>query len=679
MSSSEYPGVEEETQRIIDRFAEMMRDFQEEGARDGDDDKDDRAPLVIIEDDNEEEEEDAPFDGGSYCAAAHGEDREADDLRPYDDGADRRPLILFPVDDRRMRDADEEPDGDRTLVMMGTAGDDDLDRAAAPVSIDDRIVGQEKEYDDGDGEEEEEEGEEDDGGGETSETPADGRPPIGSPARGSASYENVRVVRVARGVVDDGSTAIVIDEARLNVAAYSSIVVADSSPSFAPSSGAGSSSHTNLNGAAYETAALVSYLYAEEPAVKTVPHTRQRLTPLQVNAVLSLIEADHAHIVVPPDADDGAYALSGPIDPAAAAVCALPRAASSAVDAHLERVLVEEEEAVDPKAYYVDALEHYPVEIAMAIGWDYKPAVNFGVARYMSIAGTPLLAEEGGLLPDEIPRRRTAPPNAAAAATATAGQLLASCAEGVEPRDEAVKRHRALVDRRRRHPPMGMDLELVAALLQAEADTGLARDPCNLGEMRRLLRLAVGARIKPSKVDRKIDRYAVPWAYGICCALDRRDVDEVLSSPEGAAAVRARMDRAWAAETGAGDPEGAAAAGATAAAAAPLGRKPLRPLAPYLSDAEYRARLERLEPPLLAALVQVIPLEARGRTHLDAGDYVVYESNLAVGAPLSPPMGHSLAQKVMRFRRAAGMAPRACDLAPKPPSIVFVRDCPPAP
>ncbi|AJF97877.1 hypothetical protein TW95_gp1143 [Pandoravirus inopinatum] len=321
--------------------------------------------------------------------------------------------------------------------------------------------------------------------------------------------------------------------------------------------------------------------------------------------------AGHAHVVAPADVDHAAYALSCPL-PAEG----LPAEAAATIDAHLEQALVDDERVLDMAAYHTAALVHYAVEIAMAIGWDYKPAVNFAVARYISVAGTPLLAEEGGLLPDEIPRRRR-PHRHAEAKTATNrrhhrrdhdaggdrmclyddsdddsssvadhGDNLFGANDGdnnnddsededeiilpAETRDEAVARHRALADRRRRHPPMGMDLELVAAVLQAEAEDGLARTPANLDEMRRRLRAAVGTRLKPSKADRKIDRYAVPWAYGVCCALDRRDVDEVLASPQGAAAVRERAARAWAAET--------AADGSTAVAS--TARKPPRPLAP---------------------------------------------------------------------------------------------------
>ncbi|AVK76147.1 hypothetical protein pneo_cds_540 [Pandoravirus neocaledonia] len=527
----------------------------------------------------------------------------------------------------------------------------------------------------------------------------DGRPPLAPHAIGTHAQSSPRVVHIARGIVDDGYTVLAIDEHRL-----------------APG---GTGAYTNLNGEAYATADLVAYLYAEEPASKSVPHTRQRLTQAQVNGLLALMAAGHAHLVAPADVDGAAYALTRPLS---SPTDALSHEAAATVDAHLEAALVDEERAVDLAAYHAAALVHYAIEIAMAIGWDYKPAVNFAIARYISAAGTPLLAEEGGLLPDEIPRRRhphrrRASTNARGAcplATDLCDDRGGTDANGnmdtvgnyddmddddnyddddenqegaprdggggqgerdegdiaipAETRDEAVARHRALADRRRRHPPMGMDLELVAAVLQAEADDGgLERSPANLDEMRRRLRTAVGARLKPSKADRKIDRYAVPWAYGVCCALDRRDVDEVLASPAGAAAVAERVNRAWAVQSAGGGPDDGTAA---------PGRKPPRPLAPYLSDAEFAQRLARLDPPLLAALSRVIPLEARGRSDLDAGDYVIYESNLALGAPLSPPMAHSLAQKVMRFARQAGTTPRACDLAPKPPAIVFVRDCP---
>jgi hypothetical protein len=486
------------------------------------------------------------------------------------------------------------------------------------------------------------------------------------------------------------------------------------------------SAYTNLNGAAYTTADLVNYLYAEEPASKSVPHTQQSLTQAQVNGLLALIADGHAHVVAPLDTDHATYALSCPLDSSSA----VPPDVTAAVDAHLECALVDDEQAVDLVDYHVAAFEHYAVEIAMAIGWDYKPAVNFAIARYINIAARPLLAEEGGLLPDEIPRRRhphrlgeqyrDQPHEDMHDAVSDSGYddddvacddddhmdddavvgLLChshalddpnqdmeqnggdtrgpdacpmdSVLVAAETRDEAVARHRALAEHRRRHPPMGMDLELVAALLHAEAEDGLAAVSANMDEMRRRLQIAVGSRLKASKAARKIDRYVVPWAYGICCALDRRDVDEVLASQDNAEAVRRRAACAWTAE--ASRPGGAQGSNALARA----GSKPPRPLAPYLSDAEYVQRLSRLDPSLLAALSRVIPLEARGRSDLDAGDYVIYESNLAVGAPLSPPIRHSLAQKVMRFRRQGGTIARACDIASKPPPIVFVRDCPSA-
>nr|UMO78692.1 hypothetical protein [Pandoravirus belohorizontensis] len=653
MSASEYPGAEQEAQRLIDQLDSLMLDGG-------------RRPQDWIE------------------------ARTRTDVRPDDGDALDRSLRVAPG---RRRRGDGGIDGKDNLARGPYGrneegrrfGDDpfadDMDGVDDVDDLDDldRVGSYEGDGDDDEQAEEygtDRQGESDGApeSGRAREARGDGRPMVVR----EATDRRARVLDVARGVVDDGEALLVIDEHRL--------------------AAGGTGAYTNLNGAPYRTADLVAYLYAEEPADKSVPHTRQRLTQAQVNGLLALVAAGHAHVVAPADVDHAAYALSCPL-PAAG----LPTEAAATIDAHLEQALVDDERVLDMAAYHVAALAHYAVEIAMAIGWDYKPAVNFAVARYISAAGTPLLAEEGGLLPDEIPRRRhphrrpvettgchdqgvghdgpdlmcihrgddsgdggdSEDDGEAATAVDEDGIILPA-----ETRDEAVTRHRAQADRRRRHPPMGMDLELVAAVLQAEAEDGLPRTPANLDEMRRRLRVAVGSRLKPSKADRKIDRYAVPWAYGVCCALDRRDVDEVLGSAQGAAAVRERAVRAWTAETSTGD--GPLAPSATSAA-----RKPPRPLAPYLSDAEYAQRLARLEPALLAALSRVIPLEARGRSHLDAGDYVIYESNLALGAPLSPPMGHSLAQKVMRFRRQAGTTARACDLAPKPPAIVFVRDCPP--
>ncbi|AGO84278.1 hypothetical protein psal_cds_492 [Pandoravirus salinus] len=675
MSASDYPGAEQDAQRLIDQFDSLMLDGGQrpQDAR-ADELARDRAGDYRV--DRDDDDDDGDFG------------RERERIAAYDDARER--------DIDRFGRGDGDNDGNDDEFLDGMDDVDDLDRVGL--------------YDDEDREDEDEEyGTKQDRDAERVDRTRgvaivgrdsdriarrDGRPVVVR----EPTEQRARVIGVARGVVDDGEALLVIDEHRL--------------------AAGGTGAYTNLNGAPYRTADLVAYLYAEEPADKSVPHTQQRLTQAQVNGLLALLAAGHAHVVAPADVDHAAYALSCPL-PAGG----LPAEAAATIDAHLEQALIDDERAIDVAAYHTAALVHYAVEIAMAIGWDYKPAVNFAVARYISVAGTPLLAEEGGLLPDEIPRRRRPHRHPEAAAAAVTERLwqrrghdarsdlmclgdddddgesssyVADHGENLfdgrdddgdranddgddddgeiilpaETRDEAVARHRALADRRRRHPPMGMDLELVAAVLQAEAEDGLARTPANLDEMRRRLRAAVGARLKPSKADRKIDRYAVPWAYGVCCALDRRDVDEVLGSPQGAAAVRERAARAWTAETLTGG--GSTAATSTA-------RKPPRPLAPYLSDAEYAQRLARLEPALLAALSRVIPLEARGRSHLDAGDYVIHESNLALGAPLSPPMGHSLAQKIMRFRRQAGTTARACDLAPKPPAIVFVRDCPQAP
>ncbi|QBZ81081.1 hypothetical protein pclt_cds_487 [Pandoravirus celtis] len=668
MSASEYPGAEQEAQRLIDQFDSLMLDGgrrPQDRPRDAraDDLGRDRAGEYRIDaggnDENGDDDDDDVFGQEQEQTSAYDRARQGDLDRFDSDG------FLDDMDD--IDDLDRvgpyegaRDDEDEEYGMDRNRSDRQMDRAGDVVIM---------------------------GRGPERSARGDGRPMV---VREATRRRTPSVLDVARGVVDDGETLLVIDEPRL-----------------APG---GTGAYTNLNGAPYPTADLVAYLYAEEPADKSVPHTQQRLTQAQVNGLLALMAAGHAHIVAPADVDHAAYALSCPL-PAEG----LPAEAAATIDAHLEQALIDDERVLDMAAYHTAALVHYAVEIAMAIGWDYKPAVNFAVARYISVAGTPLLAEEGGLLPDEIPRRRRPHRHAEAMAAtdrrrrhqrgdhdaggdrmclydggdddsssmADHGDNLFGDDNGdynnsdsedegeiilpAETRDEAVARHRALADRRRRHPPMGMDLELVAAVLQAEAEDGLARTPANLDEMRRRLRAAVGTRLKPSKADRKIDRYAVPWAYGVCCALDRRDVDEVLASPQGAAAVRERAARAWAAETAA---DGSTVATLTA-------RKPPRPLAPYLSDVEFAQRLGRLEPALLAALSRVIPLEARGRSHLDAGDYVIYESNLALGAPLSPPMGHSLAQKVMRFRRQAGTTARACDLAPKPPAIVFVHDCPP--
>jgi len=530
--------------------------------------------------------------------------------------------------------------------------------------------------------------------------PQDGSPPENAPAPnwgrpvlavgdpdamnvgpdGHTPSTRVELLDVARGVRDDGDTVLVFQE--------SAIVSGGTRP------------YVNLNGDAYETAPLLAYLYAEEPAEKSVPHTQQRLTQAQVNAIMSLMADGHMHIIVPPDVNDAAYALSRPLDPADGARALLPSAVLHAIDAHLEHAIVDHERSIGARPYYVAALKHYAVEIAMAIGWDYKPAINFGIARYINVAGTPLLAEEGGLLPDEVPRLAfTRKVHAASVSTSSSSSSTtisapppssAATADNdndggdskdadvghtqeitvVETRDEATTRHRNMARHRRTHPPMGMDLELVRALLRAEAD-GVESSPAALDEMRCRLRMAIGDRIKPSKIDRKIDRYAVPWAYGICCALDKREVAEVLESPRGAASVRERVSRAWAKEVGI---DTMAQSPSQSYGPSPSAER-LRPLAPYLSDEEFVQRLEQLESALLAAIARVIPVEARGKSDLDAGEYIIYESNLAVGTPLSPPMGHSLAQKVMRLQRQAGTRPRPCDLAPKPPSIVFVRDC----
>lgn len=664
MSASEYPGAEQEAQRLIDQFDSLMLD----GGRRPQDWVEARDRTDAYRDDGD------ALDHGLHTVAGRRRRRSSDGI---DDGDLAREPYGRSEEGRQFGDDPFTGDMDDVDDLDGMDDLDDLDRVGPYEEVDDDADGDSEQVEEyGVGREGEPEGAPE--SDRAREARGDGRPTVVR----EATDRRARVLQVARGVVDDGEALLVIDEHRL--------------------AAGGTGAYTNLNGAPYRTADLVAYLYAEEPADKSVPHTRQRLTQAQVNGLLALVSAGHAHVVAPADVDHAAYALSCPL-PAGG----LPSEAAAAIDAHLEQALVDDERVLDMAAYHAAALAHYAVEIAMAIGWDYKPAVNFAVARYISAAGTPLLAEEGGLLPDEIPRRRHphrhAPTEAAPNgrdASHDAGDLMClhrdddddALSDGdpdedgggeegretgeiilpAETRDEAVTRHRALADRRRRHPPMGMDLELVAAVLQAEAEDGLPRTPANLDEMRRRLRVAVGSRLKPSKVDRKIDRYAVPWAYGVCCALDRRDVDEVLGSAQGAAAVRERAMCAWTAETSAGGGSLAPSAAAVTSAA----RKPPRPLAPYLSDVEYAQRLARLEPALLAALSRVIPLEARGRSHLDAGDYVIYESNLALGAPLSPPMGHSLAQKVMRFRRQAGTTARACDLAPKPPAIVFVRDCP---
>lgn len=761
MSASEYPGAEQDAQRLIDQFDALVldggrrpqdiaslddvsRDGDGENKRFGDNDTQeavarlssallgrpapDRRDMVtdregeprgvrvagrsataatgsLIRDPWSELDEDA-HNSTSWIDSANGDMEDVDDLDRLFDvsaseadtrrGSDMRQWFNAPTGDYGTDGGAMSNRGTDVLPYYARGDEDDDDAAAEIENGDDldRVEGVSHyggiEYDDidwGDVPSER-------------ERARDGRPPLARHATDAHARSSPRVIHIARGIVDDGYTVLAIDEHRL-----------------APG---GTSAYTNLNGEAYATADLVAYLYAEEPADKSVPHTRQRLTQAQVNGLLALMAAGHAHLMAPADVDGAAYALSRPLS---SPNDALSHEAAATIDAHLETALVDEERAVDLAAYHAAALVHYAIEIAMAIGWDYKPAVNFAIARYISAAGTPLLAEEGGLLPDEIPRRRHAHRRGPSAGARNARRPVDPCDDrddtyggdldineyddlpyarssggdddddtmeednemkreddvrgrrgGVvaipaETRDEAVARHRALADRRRRHPPMGMDLELVAAVLQAEADDGgLERSPANLDEMRRRLRAAVGTRLKPSKADRKIDRYAVPWAYGVCCALDRRDVDEVLASPTGAAAVAERVNRAWAAQN--------AAAGGLDDETTASGRKPPRPLAPYLSDAEFAQRLARLEPSLLAALSRVIPLEARGRSDLDAGDYIIYESNLALGAPLSPPMAHSLAQKVMRFARRAGTTPRACDLGPKPPAIVFVRDCP---
>lgn len=361
MSASEYPGAEQEAQRLIDQFDSLMLDggrrpqdrIGDARADDLGRDRTDEYRIDAGGDDEDGDDNDDVFGQEQGQTSAYDRARQGD-LDRFDDGG-----FLDDMDDMDDLDRvgprdDERDDEDEEYGMDRGRSARQTDRAGDVVTM-----------------------------GRDPERSArdDGRPMV---VREATRQRTPNVLDVARGVVDDGEALLVIDEHRL-----------------APG---GTGAYTNLNGAPYRTADLVAYLYAEEPADKSVPHTQQRLTQAQVNGLLALMAAGHAHVVAPADVDHAAYALSCPL-PAEG----LPAEAAATIDAHLEQALVDDERVLDMAAYHTAALVHYAVEIAMAIGWDYKPAVNFAVARYISVAGTPLLAEEGASCPTRS-RAGVAPP-----------------------------------------------------------------------------------------------------------------------------------------------------------------------------------------------------------------------------------------------------------------------------
>lgn len=333
---------------------------------------------------------------------------------------------------------------------------------------------------------------------------------------------------------------------------------------------------TRLNGKIYETGQLVDYLYSTDPN-KTIPDSNISLSKIQASNIISLIARGFPNIVASLDTES-AYAVDENV------VLSLP---SDIIlfDKWAKDLMFTEKEtkiAIEKNLdYYVNAFKAYAIELGMALGTDWKPAINFGIARYLNLSGSE-----------------------------------------VQPY------------------VMGKDIDIIGMILEWEAN-GLERIPENLDEVRRRLTDYFGI------TEREADLYAVPWAYGMCCALNYKEMEIVKTCNQDA--INDLKKRLQSEE---------------------LNR---RPLAAYLSDNEYELRLRNIDVDLLSSQAESIPIEGENIRNVDPDSkYIIYASTLTTGAPLSPPMKHSLGEKTHRLIQHTTTP---SDVFAKELGIYFINDC----
>jgi hypothetical protein len=333
------------------------------------------------------------------------------------------------------------------------------------------------------------------------------------------------------------------------------------------------SGNVKFNGVMYATADLVEYLYSTT-FTKRVPHTGQEVTSRQAGNVLNLIAKGYTHTIASSFAEV-AYSVEEDLP------------IQTSIDIFVLDTIVKErmfvEGLLDEHNYYVNAFLAYAAQIAMEIGHCYKPAINFGIARYLNTSS-----------------------------------------EQIEPF------------------PMGKDIDIIAYMLRCEYG-GVTRKPENCQKMTDYL-------VKAFDIDRcTAERFSIPWAYQLCCALSSQEVQ--MLNVEGEEAIESMMQ------------ELSQAFGQRLAMAA------------YLTDEQFEERLRQVPVELLAAQAEIIPIEGK-HTFMDCPDiYTIYESNLAIGCPLCPPMMHSIGEKALHLSGEAGLKTRLCDMTAKPSCIEFVRNC----
>ena len=346
---------------------------------------------------------------------------------------------------------------------------------------------------------------------------------------------------------------------------------------------------TRLNGRYYPNADLVEYLYSLVPR-KFVPHTGQELSSKQQFNILQLLSEEYPYIIAP-EASDIAYATTEQFplegeDPIHDTV----------MEDTLRQAMMSCGE-IDEQQYWTNAFSAFAQEIAMSIGMEYKPSINFGIARYLNVSG-----------------------------------------RGKNP---AV---------------MGRDLDVIAFLLE-QSHKGVSN-----GET--LDSITQRAKMEfPDVPQQELERYIVPWAYGMCCALEPQELLALKTNTISPQSLKQSLDSVVSSGTGGGP--------LTVCNQNTFGKSLI---APFLSDHDFLSRLSQADSDILASQAIAIPIDGPKTvlvSRQQSPGYTIYESNLAQGVPLAPPMNHSVAQKAWRISRGR---PLSVDAADKGPSFNFVKN-----
>lgn len=200
---------------------------------------------------------------------------------------------------------------------------------------------------------------------------------------------------------------------------------------------------------------------------------------------------------------------------------------------------------------------------------------------------------------------------------------------------------------------MGIDLELISWLLQNEA-SGVKPCPENYEIVRNQMVEQFNIPVELA------DRYVIPWVTGLCCVLNDTEYNYVKESIEMGTFVAGAVE-SLKMEMQVNSTRQDMFAGRA-------------PILPYLTDEDFVQRILQVDPEILDTIAREVGIiGSEERECIEP--YVIYESNLSKGLPISPPVSKSISPKLMKMLLSKGMQQRVGEIISKVNCIQFVGNC----